>query len=100
VGHNDRYECKRAGYVGPGPNPSDATVGKAYVGRITVLDGLPPLPYMDNGGAAAPGVVAPSLAFDAGTGEVTGTPTKAGQYNFVFNVTDSSHDPERLPAVI
>ncbi len=38
--------------------------------------------------------------FNAGTGEVTGTPTKAGPYDFVVNVTDSSHDPERFSTVI
>jgi len=59
-------------------------VGVPYTGGFTVTGGVPPYSWIIAAGALPPG-----LAINASTGQITGTPTQAGTFNFRGRVTDS-----------
>lgn len=66
------------------PGLPDAKVGVAYSYFLDAMDGDPPFTWALIGGALPPG-----LALNAGTGEISGTPTAVGTYNPEFEATDS-----------
>jgi hypothetical protein len=67
----------------PNPLPNGA-VGVVYSYGVQVLGGTPPYFY-----AITAGQVPPGLNFDATNGTFSGTPTQAGNFGLVLNVTDS-----------
>jgi hypothetical protein len=78
--------------TGPGPAPltvttttlPSSTVGQSYSQTLTATGGTPP--YQWAVGASFPTV----LTLDAATGTVSGTPTAAGTFSFLVQVTDSA----------
>lgn len=68
----------------PSPLP-DATVGTPYTAQVDASGGIPPYTYAVTTGALPAGV-----SLNAGTGEITGTPTTAATgVSFTVTVTDS-----------
>lgn len=80
--------------IGSAPTPSvDLTArsdlgtpirGASYSGRVLPAGGEPPYTYSVTGGALPPG-----MSLNASTGEVTGTPTTQGYYEFEVTMIDS-----------
>lgn len=66
-------------------NPPDGEVGTAYTHTFPVTDGLAPFTFGITAGEFPPG-----LTLDPDTGDVRGTPTTAGDYDFVVTVTDDA----------
>jgi large repetitive protein len=65
----------------------DATAGVAYSGQATAFNGETPYTWALTGGQLPPGL---TLNAD---GVVSGTPTEAGTFTFVLEVTDSESPP-------
>jgi uncharacterized protein YwbE len=63
---------------------SRGTVGTPYAATLKTRSGIPPLTFSLVGGALPPG-----LTFDPGTGQISGTPTLAGTFDFQMRVTSS-----------
>lgn len=63
---------------------SRGTVGTPYAATLKTKGGIPPLTFNLIGGAIPPG-----LTFDPGTGQISGTPTLAGTFDFQMMVTSS-----------
>jgi hypothetical protein len=63
---------------------SRGTVGTPYAATLQTKGGIPPLTFSLVGGGIPPG-----LTFDPGTGQVFGTPTLAGTFDFQMMVTSS-----------
>jgi hypothetical protein len=64
--------------------PPAGTLGQAYAGYIFLATGgVPPMSWTSSGS------LPPGLSFDS-TGQLSGTPTTGGSYNFSVTVTDSS----------
>lgn len=68
--------------IDPPALPS-GTVGSAYQARITASGGLPPYNYSYDGALPS------GLQFDTRSGNLFGTPTSAGSYDFAIDVFDS-----------
>src|SRR6185436_1867677 len=66
-------------------NPPEGTVGVAYSHFFPASGGTEPYVFSLAGGAFPTG-----LTLDAATGELSGTPTVAGTFNFTVQVTDAS----------
>lgn len=65
-------------------NLQNGVVGVAYDQFINIYGGTPPYTLSIVGGALPPG-----LSLNLGTGEITGTPTTEGRYNFTIKVVDN-----------
>ena len=63
----------------------NGVLGAAYSQTVTVMGGTPPHTFSVSAGALPPG-----LAIDGGTGEIAGTPTAAGTFNFDVTATDAN----------
>ena len=61
------------------------SVGSAYSQTLTAAGGTPPYSWALTSGALPDG-----LGLDAGSGAITGTPSKAGTFSFTVRVTDKS----------
>jgi hypothetical protein len=64
------------------------TVGEPYSSSLVAAGGTPPYTFSISSGSLPPG-----LMLNATTGAITGTPTAAGSYPFVAEVTDSEMPP-------
>ena len=67
---------------------ADGTVGAAYSQTVAATGGVIPYAWSVTGGALPDG-----LALNASTGEVSGTPTAYGAFNFTVAVADSQSTP-------
>ncbi|WP_255360522.1 Ig domain-containing protein, partial [Frankia sp. EI5c] len=67
------------------PAPPAGEVGAAYSTTFTVTGGTAPYTWSISAGSLPPG-----LTVNAATGQVTGTPTTAGNYTFTVRVVDAS----------
>jgi glucose/arabinose dehydrogenase len=67
------------------PSLADGTVGDPYSETVTASGGTAPYTYAVTAGALPPG-----LSLDSATGDITGTPTLAGTFNFVITATDAN----------
>jgi hypothetical protein len=63
---------------------SRGTVGTPYAAMLKSKGGIPPLTFSLVGGALPPGLI-----FDPGTGQISGTPTLAGPFDFQMMVTSN-----------
>lgn len=63
------------------------TLGVAYTGRLTASGGTPPYVYAISSGSLPTG-----LSLNTSTGEITGTPSATGYFEFTAAVTDSIPD--------
>lgn len=64
-------------------SPPDGVVGVEYLHRFPVSGGIPPYTF-----AIISGSLPPGLTLDSLRGEVSGTPTLAGDFEFVIQVSD------------
>lgn len=69
--------------------PTKLLLNRPFSGRIIALGGIPPYSFVMTSGSAPPGLT----PIDASTGQISGTPTAAGNYPFTVNVSDSSSPP-------
>ena len=58
--------------------------GAAYLATLSASGGVPPYTWSTSAGALPPG-----LFLNAGTGQISGTPTISGNYSFLAQITDS-----------
>jgi sugar lactone lactonase YvrE len=65
------------------------TLNVSYSNQLQVFGGTAPYTWATTGGALPPG-----LNLNASTGQVSGTPTLAGTFNFTVRATDSSVPPQ------
>lgn len=73
----------------------DGTVGTAYSGfTVAASGGTAPYSFAMKSGAMPTG-----LTLNASTGAVAGTPTVAGDFSFVVEVTDDAGDTHALPSI-
>ncbi|MBV8818559.1 MAG: putative Ig domain-containing protein, partial [Acidobacteriaceae bacterium] len=63
---------------------SGASTGGPYVSTLAASGGVPPYSWATTGGALPPG-----LFLNAGTGQVSGTPTIPGQFSVTIQLADS-----------
>jgi hypothetical protein len=74
--------------AGATPNTLPAgTAGVAYSQSLNSVGGTPPITYQFSSGTLPPGL---SITTPGATGLLSGTPTSAGSFAFVFQATDSS----------
>ncbi|QSO54259.1 putative Ig domain-containing protein [Alicyclobacillus curvatus] len=64
--------------------PEPAQVGQAYSGQVRVIGGMMPMHWSITTGTLPPGLTL------SNQGVISGTPTRAGSYNFTVKVTDSN----------
>ena len=64
---------------------SAAQVGSSYASALSASGGVSPYTFSITAGSLPPG-----LTLNASTGAITGTPTKAGSYNYTAEATDKS----------
>jgi hypothetical protein len=64
-------------------SPPDGVVGVEYLHRFPVSGGIPPYTF-----AIISGSLPPGLTLDSLRGEVSGTPTLAGDFEFTIQVSD------------
>jgi hypothetical protein len=62
-------------------------VGTPYSSFVTVVGGVPPYTF-----AVLSGSLPTGLSLNATTGEISGTPSAAGPFTFVIEVTDDNGD--------
>jgi hypothetical protein len=68
-----------------GPSVTNGTSGAAFSSAMTAGGGKSPCTFSINAGSLPQG-----LSLNTATGAITGTPTKAGTFNFTVKVTDSN----------
>jgi hypothetical protein len=74
--------------AGATPNTLPAgTAGVAYSQSLNSVGGTPPITYQFSSGTLPPGL---NITTPGATGLLSGTPTSAGSFAFVFQATDSS----------
>ncbi len=69
-------------------------VGAAYTAQLVARGGTSPISWSLSGGSSLP----PGLALGGATGEITGTPSTAGTFDFVIAATDSAVTPHTVTA--
>ena len=67
------------------PSLPSGTVGDPYSQTVTASGGTAPYTYSVSSGALPPG-----LSLNSATGEISGTPTLAGTFNFLITATDAN----------
>ena len=77
------------------PTLAAANVGIAYSDRLNATGGIPPYVWTTIAGALPPG-----LFLNNGTGQITGTPTHAGDFRFTVRVTDTAGSTRDLEVLI
>jgi hypothetical protein len=71
--------------------PSTILLNRPFSGRVVATGGIPPYQFSLAAGSTLP----PGFSgIDAGSGQVSGTPTTLGASNFAVNVNDSSSPPQ------
>ncbi len=73
-------------------------VGKKVKLRLGVLGGVAPRTWTILGGK--PGTLPPGIKFNKRTGELSGTPTKAGTWRLRMQVTDALRVHSSIPIVL
>jgi hypothetical protein len=71
-------------------------VNASYAGSLIASGGTPPYTYDDTPAGSFP----PGLTIDPATGEITGTPSAVGYYEFTAAVTDSALSPATASKVV
>jgi len=69
-----------------GSLPSKLPTNRPFNGRVVAVGGVPPYHFAQSSGTRPPGLG----AVDPNGGQIQGTPTTTGSYNFTVDVTDSS----------
>jgi Putative Ig domain len=75
-----------------------AKVGRKYIGRLNATGGVGPFKWTILGGR--PGSLPPGIKLNAKTGQLSGTPTKAGTYRLQLQVTDKLGVKSAAPFVL
>jgi len=71
--------------------PSTILLNRPFSGRVVATGGIPPYQFSLAAGSTLP----PGFSgIDPSSGQVSGTPTTLGMYNFTVNVNDSSSPPQ------
>ena len=66
--------------------PTNMPLNRPFSGRVVARGGVPPYHFSSSSGAPPPGL----SPVDPSGGQISGTPTTRGSYNFTINVQDSS----------
>jgi uncharacterized protein YjbI with pentapeptide repeats len=74
----------------------DGLMGTAYNQTLVSAGGIAPLSWSIIGSIIGPGVLPTGLSLNTGTGAITGTPTVAGLFLFMVQVSDSSYPTPQI----
>jgi hypothetical protein len=70
--------------------PNQMLLNRPFSGRVVAVGGVPPYHFSQSAGTRPPGLG----AVDPNGGQIQGTPTTAGSFNFTIDATDSSPTPQ------
>ena len=79
----------------PGSVMSPTAVNRSYQANIQATGGLTPYTFDVSAGSLPPG-----LSLNQATGQISGTPTTAGSFNFTLRVTDANSNTGTLDTVL